>query len=203
MFTPELGVDPDQPSWRVLPIPAVERSDPAAGVLASLAARPAGQLVVALDGLPDDADVNFQRARAHLELGGWQRAAEIVVAAGRGGPVQDWRAWWWQAVLELAEGVPKDAAEDFDRVAAELPGELAPLLGLAAAAESIGDGHRAAGLYELVAATDPASRHARASGWRRVRRAAGDRRGAAEALRRVPSASSAPSGRPGGPVHGH
>ena len=41
-----------------------------------------------LMGCPTTADVNFQRARAHLELGEWQRAAEIVVAAGCGGPVR-------------------------------------------------------------------------------------------------------------------
>ena len=188
VFTPDLGVDPDQPSWRV-PLPAVERSDPSAGVLASLASAPPGQRVVALDGLPDTADVNFQRARAHVELGGWQRAAEIVVQQAAADP-SDWRSWWWQAVLEMADGSPKDAAEDFDRVAAELPGELAPLLGLATAVESDGDAPRAAGLYDLVAATDPA--HATASfGLARVRQAAGDRQGAAEALRRVPSTSSA------------
>jgi serine/threonine-protein kinase PknG len=189
LFTPDLGVDPDQPSWQVLPLPAVERSDASAGVLASLAGAPAGQRLAALAGLPDSPDVNFQRARAHVELGGWQRAAEIVVQQVAADPT-DWRAWWWQAILELADGSAKDAAEDFDRVAGELPGELAPLLGLATAVESDGDGRRAAGLYDLVAATDPA--HATASfGLARVRQAAGDRRGAAEALRRVPSTSSA------------
>jgi serine/threonine-protein kinase PknG len=189
LFTPDLGVDPDQPSWQVLPLPAVERSDASAGVLASLAGAPPGQRLAALDGLPDSPDVRFQRARAHVELGGWQQAAEIVVQQATADPT-DWRAWWWQAVLELAEGSAKDAAEDFDRVAAELPGELAPLLGLASAVERDGDGRRAAGLYDLVAATDPA--HATASfGLARLRQAAGDRQGAAEALRRVPSTSSA------------
>jgi serine/threonine-protein kinase PknG len=189
VFTPDLGVDSDQPSWRVLPLPAAERSDPSAGVLASLAGAPPRQRLVALDGLPDTADVNFQRARAHVELGGWQQAAEIVVQQGAADP-SDWRSWWWQAILEMADGSAKDAAEDFDRVAAELPGELAPLLGLATAVESDGDGPRAAGLYDLVAATDPA--HATACfGLARVRHAAGDRQGAAEALRRVPSTSSA------------
>jgi serine/threonine-protein kinase PknG len=189
VFTPDLGVDPDQPSWRVLPLPAVERSDPSAGVLATLAGAPPGQRLVALDGLPSTADVNFQRARAHVELGGWQHAAEIVVQQAAADP-SDWRSWWWQAVLEMADGSAKDAAEDFDRVAAELPGELAPLLALATAVESDGDGPRAARLYDLVAATDPA--HATASfGLARVRQAAGDRQGAAEALRRVPSTSSA------------
>ncbi len=189
LFTPELGLDPDQPTWRVLPIPAIDPTDPAAGVVASLAAASPAQLLAALEGMPDGADVRFQRARAYLELGEWKRAADVVVGQTIADP-QDWRGRWWQAVLELVEGVPKDAIDDFDRVAAELPGELAPLLGLAAAAESSGDNQRAAALYELVAATDPG--YVTASfGLARIRRAAGDRRGAAEALRRVPSASSA------------
>ncbi len=189
LFTPELGVDPDQPNWQVLPIPALDPTDPAAGVLASLAAASPPQLLAALEGMPDGPEIAFQRARAYLELGEWKRAADVVVGQAVADP-HDWRGRWWQAVLELVEGVPRDATEDFDRVAAELPGELAPLLGLATAAESSGDTQRAAALYQLVAATDPG--HVSASfGLARIRRAAGDRRGAAEALRRVPSASSA------------
>jgi serine/threonine-protein kinase PknG len=189
LFTPELGLEPDQPTWRVLPVPAIDPTDPAAGVLASLAAASPAQMLAALEGMPDGPDIRFQRARAYLELGEWKAAADVVVQQAIADPL-DWRSRWWQAVLELVEGVPKDAAEDFDRVAAELPGELAPLLGLAVAAESSGDIQRAAALYQLVAGTDPG--HVSASfGLARIRRATGDRHGAAEALRRVPSASSA------------
>ena len=116
------------------------RSDPAAGVLASLAGATSRQRLAAPGGLPDD-------CRRQLPAGpGPPGARRVAAGGGSRGPSrlsadpEDWRSWWWQAVLEMAERVPKDAAEDFDRVAAELPGELAPLLGLATAAESDGDG---------------------------------------------------------------
>jgi serine/threonine-protein kinase PknG len=189
LFTPELGVDPDQPSWRILPVPAIDPTDPAAGVLASLAAASPTQMLAALEGMPAGPDVNFQRARTYLETGDWKLAADVVVQQAIADP-EDWRGWWWQAVLELVEGESREAAEDFDKVADELPGELAPLLGLAMAAEICGDTDQAAARYELVAATDPGYVSA-SFGLARIRRARADRRGAVEALRRVPSTSSA------------
>jgi serine/threonine-protein kinase PknG len=189
LFTPELIVDSDQPSWRNLPIPAVDRDDPAAGVLASLAAAPPAQLLTALEGATPSPDVTFQRARAYLELGDWQQAADLIVrlAATNG---EDWRVWWWEGVLDLVNGEYKAACEAFEKVAGELPGELAPLLAVATAREAGGQPAEAAPLYDLVSATDPSYATA-AFGLARTRRIVGDRRGGAAALHRVPSKSSA------------
>jgi serine/threonine-protein kinase PknG len=154
LFTPELTVDTERPTWRNLPVPAVNRDDPSAGVLATLAAAPPAQLLTALEGAPTSPDVSFQRARAYLELDEWQKAAEVVVAeaTGRG---EDWRVCWWEGVLDLADGDWNNASAAFEKVAAELPGELAPLLAWATAEESDGDYAGAASRYDLVSATDP------------------------------------------------
>jgi serine/threonine-protein kinase PknG len=133
-------------------------------------------------------DVCFQRARAYLELGDWQRAAEaIVVQAANNG--EDWRVWWWEGVLDLGNEEWKNAATAFERVCAELPGELAPLLGTATAEESAGEDASAARLYDLVSGTDPGYATA-AFGLARTRVRMNDRPGAASALRRIPARSS-------------
>jgi serine/threonine-protein kinase PknG len=189
LFTPELTVDTDGPTWRNLPIPAVDRADPSAGVLASLASAPPAQLLAALESAAPSPDVTFQRARAYLELGDWQKAADAIVtqATAEG---EDWRIWWWEGLLDLVDGDGTNARPAFDKVTAELPGELGPLLALATAHENSGDDTQAANLYELVSATDPSYATA-AFGLARVRRKVSDRHGAAVALGQVPAKSSA------------
>jgi serine/threonine-protein kinase PknG len=189
VFSAELGVDADQPTWRFLPIPAVDRFDAAAGLLASLAAAPPAQLIAALEAVEDSPDVSFQRARAHLELGQWDQAASIIVAQSLAYP-EDWRVWWWQGIVELAEGSAAEARDQFTKVALELPGELAPVLAVGIAAEYLGDLGLAGDAYRLVAGTDPGCAAA-CFGLVRVMRATGDRGGAVTALRRVPGQSSA------------
>jgi serine/threonine-protein kinase PknG len=134
-------------------------------------------------------DVAFLRARAHLDLGQWKEAADVIVAQCLRDP-GDWRTWWWQGVVELAGDDARAAREEFDRVAAEMPGELAPLLALGAAAEHAGDPATAARCYDLVSAVDPGFASA-SLGLARVKRTQGDKQAAVAALRRVASHSSA------------
>jgi serine/threonine-protein kinase PknG len=98
--------------------------------------------------------------------------------------------WWWEGVLDLVDGDCKEACVAFDKVASELPGELAPLLALSTAEETRGDDAPAATRYDLVSATDPDFASA-ALGLARTRRKVNDRHGAAAALQRVPAKSSA------------
>jgi serine/threonine-protein kinase PknG len=191
VFTPELGVDTERPGWRVLPIPAVDPGDPAAGVLAGLAAATPRQLLTTLGALPPSPDASYQKARAYLELGETAQALAVIAAQSEADP-DDWRGWWWRGLGAMVVAQPAEAAQDFARVADELPGELAPLLAMAAAAEAAGDPGRARELYDLVSAADPACGNA-CFGLARVSLATGDRAGAAAALRRVPSSSSAHS----------
>jgi serine/threonine-protein kinase PknG len=78
---------------------------------------------------------------------------------------------------------------EFERVYSSLPGELAPKLALALAAERSGDLPTAARFYEVVAATDPSFTSA-AFGLARVREAQGDWRGAVAAYASVAPTSS-------------
>jgi serine/threonine-protein kinase PknG len=89
----------------------------------------------------------------------------------------------------LKQGKAKDAWAAFDGVYTELPGELAPKLAVALAAEAAGDRAAAARLYDRVSRTD--SGFASAScGLARCLAVAGKRCEAAEAYARVPASSS-------------
>ncbi len=181
--------------------PPSSRSDPAAGVLASLAGAPPGQLARGPGGLPARPDVNFQRARAHLELGEWQRAAEIVVQQAVADP-EDWRAWWWQAVLETGRGGAQRCRRGLRQGGGRTAGRAGPPTrpghGRREQRRRPTGGRRSMTWWrprtpvhvtrQLRAGSHPPSR----------RRSSGRGRGAApgtECLQRL-------SGRPGGPVHG-
>ncbi|MDE3198277.1 MAG: tetratricopeptide repeat protein [Acidobacteriota bacterium] len=101
----------------------------------------------------------------------------------------EWRARWHRARLLLAQGNAADAQQLFDQIYFELPGELAPKIGFAMAAERAGNLGLAARLYDIVSRTDP--NHASACfGLARCLAAEGERKGAIEALNRVPQTSS-------------
>ena len=101
----------------------------------------------------------------------------------------EWRVEWYRSLWYLASGEPAAAAEGFSRVWTEVPGELAPRVGAAIAAELAGEYPRAAQLYERVIAVDSAWVSA-AFGLARCRAAVGDRGGAVDAFRRVPASSA-------------
>ena len=101
----------------------------------------------------------------------------------------DWRGHWYAGKALLAMGRGAEAFSRFDRVYFEMPGELAPRLAMAFAAEASGDLERATGLYRRVAMVDPS--YASASfGLARCLVAASDTKGAAEALLAIPAAHS-------------
>jgi serine/threonine-protein kinase PknG len=104
----------------------------------------------------------------------------------------DWRVHWYRGKALLANGQARRARFSFDRAYFELPGELAPKLGVAFAAEAEGDHKTAAAFYDRVSRVDPDHTSA-CFGLARIRAKAGDRDGvigAIEALRRVPASSS-------------
>ena len=130
----------------------------------------------------DQADLSM--ARALIDLGDFGAAEAALERAGR-----DWRVEWYRGVSFLAQGQPAPAREAFDRVCSELPGELAPRLALALAAELAGDLDTAGRLYQEVVATDPGYTSA-CFGLGRVREARGDRAGAVEAYGAIAPPSS-------------
>ncbi|KIZ18881.1 serine/threonine protein kinase [Streptomyces natalensis ATCC 27448] len=175
-----------------LPVPRVDPADPNAGFLAGLTTVAPVELLPALRAEPvDSLELRLRELRAHLEAGdgpGAQallREIETEPGARWGG---DWRVVWNHGLVSLARGDHESAALSFDAVYDAFPGELAPKLALAVAAELLGQLDTAAEYYRLVWAMDHGWVGA-AFGLARVCLAAGDRPGAVAALEAVPEAS--------------
>jgi len=196
LFSAELGEGPVEEGWRHLPVPAVDPSDSAAAVLASMAGSSPDQAIAMLAAAPASPERSYQLARALVDVGDPDAAAlELETPEALAG---GWRTAWWRGILHLAAGRYADAVPFTSAVAAELPGELAPRLAtalaweLSADASADPDGARRAAdrLYRLVSDTDPSYASA-CVGLSRTRAALGDRDAAMAALQRIPPSSSA------------
>jgi serine/threonine-protein kinase PknG len=196
LFTVEMRPDLTTADWRSLPFPLPEIDDPAATYLASVTGTDPAQLLTLLDHAPEPSlEIELRAVRALIDTAAasdrpnYSRAqARLDAAVAAYGAT--WRTTWFAGVLALATGRDRDAMGHFDAVAAVLPGELAPKLALATAAERSGDLTRAAGYYDTVSMTDPAFTTG-CAGLARCRSAAGDRRAAVDAYARIPSTSAA------------
>ena len=207
LFSSELGASPDENPWQFLPVPAVDPSDSASGVLATLALVGADQRQSLLETIPRSPELSLYIARSAADDGEFdvaRRELDSEEARNSG-----WRGVWWRGVVHLAEGRPSDGLPYLEAVATELPGELAPKLAIAVCFEQAADGddpssptgersaesvsqqlRHAARYYGLVATTDPG--YASASfGLARVAMRLGDREEAVSALQRIPKSSSA------------
>jgi serine/threonine-protein kinase PknG len=182
-----------------LPLPQVDRSDPAAGYLATLAGLSPAQRVVALSlavaGDPTvppevtaSAETRLALARARIDAGDYDEAAGVLAGLAAEDPY-DWRIAWYHGLRELALGRPEPAGGAFGAVYDELPGELAPKLALAFAAEAAGDAATAGRYFRRIWSVDTSAVSA-AFGLARTCLAAGDRAGAIAALAAVPGTSS-------------
>ncbi|HEY4025147.1 MAG TPA: tetratricopeptide repeat protein, partial [Candidatus Dormibacteraeota bacterium] len=187
------GADP-APDWRHLPPPRVDTADPAASyVIDAQVLQPAQQVTVLRDALARgeiEASVEPQLAlaRAEIEIGR-HAEAEAVLAWLESDNRREWRVNWYRGLSLLAQGRGGEATLAFDLVYSELPGELAPRLALALAAELAGDLETAARHYDVVSSTDPGFTSA-SFGLARTRLAQGDMTGMVEAYERIPPTSS-------------
>jgi serine/threonine-protein kinase PknG len=182
-----------------LPVPQVDTADPAAGYLATLSTMDPAQrtaaLAAAVSGEPGTSAAVAESAETHLALArslivtGDLAGAENALANLTAAALEDWRTAWYQGLRQLAAGRPKDAWATFDGVYDALPGELAPKLALAFAAEAAGDPAAAARWFQLVWTVDRSYVSA-AFGLARTRLEAGDRAAAVAALAAVPETSS-------------
>ncbi|HEX2047940.1 MAG TPA: tetratricopeptide repeat protein [Acidimicrobiales bacterium] len=174
-----------------LPVLTVDPADPAAGFVANLANDdPADVLrsitdALALRQVTDTVELRLRRVRAHVDLGRHDEAASELARIEADDP-WEWRASWLRGVMALAADDAAGAVKAFDRCLFEVPGELAPKLAAAIAAERAGDVERAAALYDVVSTVDPSYVGA-ATGLARCRLKAGDVPGALAAFSRVPS----------------
>lgn len=186
-FSPELASNPDVADAHALPVPTADPADPNMALLASLASASTDQVVTALEKVKSSPEVRFRLAQAYT-LGGDTAKARTVLRDLTAEIGDDWRIAWWTGVIALDEREWEMAIDSFDGVYTAIPGELAPKLALATAYELAGRPADAARWYDLVARTDPGSACAR-FGLARSRLAAGDRDGAALALRSMSPAS--------------
>ena len=191
-----------------LPMPQVDRADPAAGYLATFAGLDSAQRAAALSGavsgdaavpaeVASSAETRLALARAQLDVGDYAGAGTTLADLAAEDP-SDWRIAWTDGLRRLAVGeTGADGAAAgavaaggaFSAVYDELPGELAPKLALAFAAEAAGDTGDAGRYFRLVWTVDRSCISA-AFGLARACLATGDRPGAIAALAAVPETSS-------------
>ena len=194
-----------------MPMPQVDRADPAAGYLATFAGLDSGQRVAALSravsGEPSvpaevttSAETRLALARAQLDVGDYDGAGVTLSELAAEDP-SDWRIAWTDGLRWLAAGDAGTtgarataggatvARNAFNVVYDELPGELAPKLALGFAAEAAGDAASAGRYFRLVWTVDRSCISA-AFGLARACLAADDRPGAIAALAAVPETSS-------------
>ncbi|WP_261571044.1 serine/threonine-protein kinase [Frankia gtarii] len=184
------GEPPAPVPWALLPRLLPDPDDPAAAALAALPDVAPHQLAELLGAMgTTSVGARLRLADLRTRLGERDAARELLDAIAAEDPLA-WRVHWQRGLLLLAEDDAAGAVAAFERVYGEVPGELAPKLALARAAEAGGDLPRARQLYDLVSRTDDTFTSA-AFGLARVRLAAGDRAGAAQAYQRVPAASAA------------
>jgi serine/threonine-protein kinase PknG len=189
LFTGDLRASPDRPDWRLLPAPQVATDDPAAGYLATLAATDPEELIGLLRSAPQrTVEVDLRLAHTLIEEGDFAQAEEVLAAVHESDP-WEWRVSWYRGVAELAQEQPVAATTSFTAVYEAAPGELAPKLALALAAEYSGEQTDAAVWYEIVSRTDPGYTTA-TFGLARCRLACGDHAGALAAYDRIPESSS-------------
>jgi serine/threonine-protein kinase PknG len=189
-----------------MPMPQVDRADPAAGYLATFAGLDSAQRAAALSGavsgdaavpaeVATSAETRLALARAQLDVGDYNGAGATLADLAAEDPA-DWRIAWTDGLRRLAagetdtDGAGAAAARGaFSAVYDDLPGELAPKLALAFAAEAAGDAASAARYFKLVWTVDRSCISA-AFGLARACLAIGDRPGAIAALAAVPETSS-------------
>jgi len=115
--------------------------------------------------------------------------AQATLADLSSSPQADWRVAWYGGLCELAGGKPDRARAAFSAVYDEIPGELAPKLALAFAAEAAGDLPAARYYFQLVWTIDRSYVSA-GFGTARAYLASGDRVSAIAAVAAVPETSS-------------
>ncbi|KAA0022113.1 serine/threonine-protein kinase PknG [Antrihabitans cavernicola] len=198
---------------QALPVPLVDPADPFAPLLAAAVhAEPRQTLdsirharskmvtdpkAVGEGARPFNLEISLAEVKAHLDLGESSDAAHVLtkVEAVAG---LSWRTDWYRGFQSMIDGDFEDAFARFDAVLDALPGEIAPKLALAAAAELIlqqsnptdpaqwrGCAER---YYRTVWRTDHGVVSA-AFGLARQLTARGDRDAAVEALDEVPPTS--------------
>jgi serine/threonine-protein kinase PknG len=142
---------------------------------------------------PNSRELNYAEIDLHISQGEHSDAAKAIEQLLKANPY-DWKAWFLQGRVAYLQGDYRLAAERFARIRAELPGEPAAQMALALALEALGEPSSAEVIYDRVSKADP-SFAAAAFGLCRCRLSvatitAEERRGAVQALSRIPTTSA-------------
>ncbi|OXM60879.1 serine/threonine-protein kinase [Amycolatopsis vastitatis] len=125
-----------------LPVPREDPHDPQTAFLHTVRAPDAGRLLKKLERADSSVEVEFRRLRALLELSEVDQAGERLTAAERrlaDRAGHDWRFHWHRGLIALAGGDVGTAAENFEAVYRDIPGEETPKLALGLCAEHTGE----------------------------------------------------------------
>jgi len=193
----------DLADWRSLPEPKDRVGEKAGGFFETL---PSGHPELAVQMLEtvmervDEVDIGLLLRYGREQLLLAQDPSAALDRAEAADP-WEWRVAWYRGLWFLEQALTSASVDDaaefgaqaanaFSRVWTDLPGELAPTLGLAMGVEYAGEYERAAALYERVFTVDETYATA-AFGQARSLLNLGRREDALEALQRVPASSVA------------
>ena len=185
---PTPGDAPDE--WRNLPALRRDPHDPQTGWLRTVTGTPSERLTILQHPPAESTEVLLELGRTALDAGKRDvadRATQRMLSLDP----WEWRAVWVQALGALEREDFGAAQSAFNAVYGQVPGELAPKLGLAHASEKAGDDAVAENLYIACARTDATYVPMAAFGLARIRAARGDIDGAVAAYRLVSQQSSA------------
>jgi serine/threonine-protein kinase PknG len=167
-----------------LPLPLPDTADPNSGYINTLGGR-ADQVIRILGELRNPTpEVHYRVVRAAIEDGQFDEAQRRLAKLAALDSF-DWRVGWYRGLVALCQGNALEARAKFEEVYSELPGELAPKLAVAAAAEQAGQVSDALRYYQLVWSVDRAYVTA-AFALARLRVAAKDHAGAVDVLGQIP-----------------
>ncbi len=191
--------DPIQPSYLHLPSLLIDAKDIGFNVVlnASMTTnldRRIEQLTQVKKQLPTSIEAKLRLASNLIERGATESAgdyieAQLILADIGQQDAWDWRVDWYFGKMFLAQHLYKEAQAAFDRVYFELPGELAPKLAFALAAERDRNYQLATEMYTLVTRTDlnyPTAAFGLARCWQMQ----GNRLAGVAALQQVPATSN-------------
>jgi serine/threonine-protein kinase PknG len=191
--------NPIQPSYLQLPHLLIDAKDSGVNVVLNAYMttnidRRIEQLTQIVKQLPTSIEAKLRLVNSLIDRGATESAgdfttAEKLLAAVALEDAWDWRVDWYRGRSLFAQKRPQEAQKLFDRVYFDLPGELAPKLAFALAAEQSQNYQIACQMYALVARTD-LNYPTAAFGLARCYLMQGNRNAAVIALQQVPATSN-------------
>jgi serine/threonine-protein kinase PknG len=180
-------------NYQHLPMPIINSQDPSfyAVVNASAISNPAQRkesLQLVVKQFPDSREASLRYANSLIDVAEYVEAEKVLERLQQEDP-WDWQVQWYRGRALLAASKRKEAQQAFEQVYSDNPGELAPKLAIALAAEQNQDYTIAINMYNLVATTDP-SYNSAVFGLARCWIATGENQRAIEALKLIPPTSN-------------